>query len=38
MLYCSNGTCSNPFNPDDNKFCIKCGQTLTQLFRLREVF
>nr|MDZ8014738.1 serine/threonine-protein kinase [Nostoc sp. ZfuVER08] len=35
MLYCSNGTCSNPFNPDDNKFCIKCGQTLTQLFRNR---
>jgi len=35
MLYCSNGTCSNPFNPDNNKFCIKCGQTLTQLFRNR---
>ncbi|MFN6469901.1 MAG: protein kinase domain-containing protein [Nostoc sp. SerVER01] len=35
MLYCSNPSCSNPFNPDDNKFCIKCGQTLTQLFRNR---
>nr|MDZ8063618.1 GUN4 domain-containing protein [Nostoc sp. EkiNYC01] len=35
MLYCSNPNCSNPFNPDDNKFCIKCGQTLTPLFRNR---
>ncbi|MCC5657360.1 serine/threonine-protein kinase [Nostoc sp. XA010] len=35
MLYCSNSSCSNPFNPDDNKFCIKCGQTLTPLFRNR---
>lgn len=35
MLYCSNPNCSNPFNPDDNKFCIKCGQTLTLLFRNR---
>lgn len=35
MLYCSNSNCSNPFNPDDNKFCIKCGQTLTPLFRNR---
>ncbi|WP_225892272.1 serine/threonine-protein kinase [Nostoc sphaeroides] len=35
MLYCSNSSCANPFNPDDNKFCIKCGQTLTPLFRNR---
>ncbi|MCF2145374.1 serine/threonine-protein kinase [Desmonostoc muscorum LEGE 12446] len=35
MLYCSNPSCSNPFNPDDNKFCIKCGETLTLLFRNR---
>lgn len=35
MLYCSNSSCSNPFNPDDNKFCIKCGQTLTPLLRNR---
>ncbi|MEH2172800.1 serine/threonine-protein kinase [Nostoc sp.] len=35
MLYCSNSSCVNPFNPDDNKFCIKCGQTLTPLFRNR---
>ncbi|WP_416211789.1 4-Cys prefix domain-containing protein [Nostoc sp. DedQUE05] len=26
MLYCSNSSCANPFNLDDNKFCIKCGQ------------
>ncbi|MHC5735290.1 protein kinase domain-containing protein [Nostoc sp.] len=35
MLYCSNLSCSNPFNSDDNKFCIKCGQTLTLLLRNR---
>lgn len=35
MLYCSNSSCSNSFNPDDNKFCIKCGQTLTPLLRNR---
>ncbi|WP_372478177.1 protein kinase domain-containing protein [Nostoc mirabile] len=35
MLHCFNSSCSNPFNPDDNKFCIKCGQTLTPLFRNR---
>ncbi|MEH2156350.1 serine/threonine-protein kinase [Nostoc sp.] len=35
MLYCSNLSCSNPFNADDNKFCIKCGQTLTLLLRNR---
>nr|WP_223280304.1 4-Cys prefix domain-containing protein [Nostoc sp. PA-18-2419] len=35
MLYCLNPTCSNPFNLDNNKFCIKCGQTLTVLFRNR---
>lgn len=36
MFYCSNPGCSNPFNPDGNKFCISCGaQTLTPLFRNR---
>lgn len=35
MLYCANPNCSNPFNSEDNKFCIKCGQTLTPLFRNR---
>ncbi|MFQ4144690.1 4-Cys prefix domain-containing protein [Chlorogloeopsis sp. ULAP02] len=25
MLYCSNLGCSNPFNSDNNKFCISCG-------------
>ncbi|MEH2006244.1 4-Cys prefix domain-containing protein [Nostoc sp.] len=37
MLYCCNTSCSNPFNPDDNKFCIKCGQTLTPLLRNRFI-
>ncbi len=35
MLYCSNSSCANPFTPDDNKFCIKCGKILTPLFRNR---
>ncbi|MBR8835256.1 MAG: GUN4 domain-containing protein [Stigonema ocellatum SAG 48.90 = DSM 106950] len=35
MLYCFNSNCSNPFNLDGNKFCIKCGETLTPLFRNR---
>ncbi|MEH2375790.1 4-Cys prefix domain-containing protein [Nostoc sp.] len=35
MLYCSNSNCSNPFTPDNNKFCIKCRQILTPLFRNR---
>lgn len=36
MLYCSNPSCSNPFNFDGNKFCISCGvQTLTPSFRNR---
>ena len=36
MLYCSNPSCSNPLNPDGNKFCLSCGsQTLTSLFRNR---
>jgi acyl carrier protein len=36
MLYCSNPRCSNPFNPDGNKFCLSCGsQTLSPLFRNR---
>lgn len=36
MLYCSNPSCSNPFNLDLNKFCQSCGrQTLSPLFRNR---
>jgi serine/threonine protein kinase len=36
MLYCSNPTCSNPFIPDGNTFCLNCGsQTLSPLFRNR---
>ena len=36
MLYCSNPTCSNPFCPDGNKFCLSCGSpTLVSLFRNR---
>jgi acyl carrier protein len=36
MLYCFNSTCSNPFCPDGNKFCLSCGsQTLSPLFRNR---
>lgn len=35
MLYCPNPNCSNPFNPDSNKFCLRCGQILTPLFRNR---
>jgi serine/threonine protein kinase len=36
MLYCSNPSCSNPFNPEGNKFCTSCGwQTLKPLFRDR---
>lgn len=35
MLYCANSICSHPFNPVDNKFCIKCGQILSPLFRNR---
>ncbi|MBD2129778.1 serine/threonine-protein kinase [Microcoleus sp. ZQ-A2] len=36
MLYCSNPTCSNPFSPDGNKFCLSCGsQTLSPLFHNR---
>jgi serine/threonine protein kinase len=36
MLYCSNPTCSNPFNRDGIKFCLSCGsQTLSPLFRNR---
>ena len=36
MLYCSNPSCSNPFSPDGNKFCLSCGsQTLSPLFRNR---
>lgn len=36
MFYCSNPRCSNPFNPDNSKFCQSCGvQGLTPLFRNR---
>ena len=36
MFYCSNPRCSNPFNPDNSKFCQSCGQPdLTPLFRNR---
>ncbi|MFB2894777.1 GUN4 domain-containing protein [Aerosakkonemataceae cyanobacterium BLCC-F50] len=36
MLYCSNPSCSNPFNPDSNKFCQSCGsQSLNSLFKNR---
>ena len=36
MFYCSNARCSNPFNPDNSKFCQSCGQPdLTPLFRNR---
>jgi serine/threonine protein kinase len=35
MLYCSNPTCSNSFNPDGNKFCLSCGSELSPLFRNR---
>ena len=35
MLYCSNHTCSNSFNPDSNKFCLSCGSELSPLFRNR---
>ncbi|MEG4941785.1 bifunctional serine/threonine-protein kinase/formylglycine-generating enzyme family protein [Microcoleus sp. F4-D5] len=36
MFYCSNPRCSNPFNPDNSKFCQSCGaQGLNPLFRNR---
>lgn len=36
MFYCSNPKCSNPFNPDNSKFCQSCGKPdLTPLFRNR---
>ncbi|MEG3940396.1 bifunctional serine/threonine-protein kinase/formylglycine-generating enzyme family protein [Microcoleus sp. S36b_A3] len=36
MFYCSNPRCSNPFNPDNSKFCQSCGESdLTPLFRNR---
>ncbi len=36
MLYCSIPTCSNPFNPNGNRFCQTCGsQALSPLFRNR---
>ena len=27
MQICQNPNCSNPFNPDGNRFCISCGQS-----------
>ncbi|OUL23670.1 bifunctional serine/threonine-protein kinase/formylglycine-generating enzyme family protein [Nostoc sp. 106C] len=27
MQICQNLNCSNPFNPDSNRFCISCGQS-----------
>ena len=27
MQICQNTNCSNPFNPDSNKFCTSCGQS-----------
>ncbi|BAY26069.1 serine/threonine protein kinase [Calothrix sp. NIES-2100] len=27
MQICQNPNCSNPFNPDSNKFCTSCGQS-----------
>ncbi|NJR74807.1 MAG: serine/threonine protein kinase, partial [Scytonema sp. CRU_2_7] len=27
MQICQNANCSNPFNPDSNRFCTSCGQS-----------
>jgi len=27
MQICQNPSCSNPFNPDGNRFCMSCGQS-----------
>jgi formylglycine-generating enzyme required for sulfatase activity/tRNA A-37 threonylcarbamoyl transferase component Bud32 len=27
MQICQNPNCSNPFNPEGNKFCVSCGQS-----------
>jgi formylglycine-generating enzyme required for sulfatase activity/tRNA A-37 threonylcarbamoyl transferase component Bud32 len=36
MQICQNPNCSNPFNPEDNRFCISCGQSnFGQLLRNR---
>ncbi|HIK07548.1 MAG TPA: SUMF1/EgtB/PvdO family nonheme iron enzyme [Trichormus sp. M33_DOE_039] len=36
MQICQNPNCSNPFNPDGNKFCMTCGQSsFGQLLRNR---
>ncbi|WP_179047868.1 bifunctional serine/threonine-protein kinase/formylglycine-generating enzyme family protein [Nostoc sp. TCL26-01] len=36
MQICQNPNCSNPFNPDGNRFCISCGQSnFGQLLRNR---
>jgi formylglycine-generating enzyme required for sulfatase activity/tRNA A-37 threonylcarbamoyl transferase component Bud32 len=36
MQICQNPNCSNPFNPDSNRFCISCGQSnFGQLLRNR---
>jgi formylglycine-generating enzyme required for sulfatase activity/tRNA A-37 threonylcarbamoyl transferase component Bud32 len=36
MQICQNPNCSNPFNPEGNRFCISCGQSnFGQLLRNR---
>ncbi|MEA5568566.1 bifunctional serine/threonine-protein kinase/formylglycine-generating enzyme family protein [Anabaena sp. UHCC 0399] len=36
MQICQNPNCSNPFNPDGNRFCMTCGQSgFGQLLRNR---
>ncbi|MDJ0796964.1 MAG: bifunctional serine/threonine-protein kinase/formylglycine-generating enzyme family protein [Calothrix sp. MO_167.B12] len=42
MQVCQNPNCSNPFNPDGNKFCISCGlgdfsTLLRNRFRVQKV-
>jgi len=42
MQVCQNPNCSNPFNPDGNKFCISCGSgdfstLLRNRFRVKKV-
>ena len=36
MKVCQNPNCSNPFNPDGNKFCVSCGfEDFSTLLRKR---
>ncbi|MBD2431470.1 MULTISPECIES: bifunctional serine/threonine-protein kinase/formylglycine-generating enzyme family protein [Fischerella] len=42
MQVCQSSDCSNPFNPDGNRFCISCGSNnfgnlLKNRFRVQEV-